>query len=218
MENPQPILPAQLNPINIGELKPLSISETNESIFSSKNFVIIFLLVVLTFSLLGINLFKLVGDVFDNVVTILKPVVSQSVSIFSSSTGTLINTGADTIEDAAKITGEVASGSLHSLGNLLIKSSNNINIENTTSPPTTKLDVAVNTSAPEQTEGPVPNETTSPIQTTIPASKSNWCLVGDYKNTRGCVKMADHDKCMSGQIYPSQSVCLNPTISQNNNP
>jgi len=207
MENPQP------NPLNIGEFKPVSVSENSESIFNSKNFLIFFLLFILSLSLLGINFFDFVGNVFDKVMEVLKPVLSQSVSIFNSSAGTLINTSADAIQDVAQVTGDVAAGSLHSVGDLLIKSSNDINKHTPYKP----LDIAVNTSPAPKTEEPKPNATTSPIQTTT-QNKGSWCLVGDFKDQRGCVEMREHDKCMSGQVYPSQSVCLNPNLSQNKNP
>jgi hypothetical protein len=211
MENPQPAI--QPNPLNIGEFKPVSVSENSESIFNSKNFLIFFLLFILSLSLLGINFFDFVGNVFDKVMEVLKPVLSQSVSIFNSSAGTLINTSADAIQDVAQVTGDVAAGSLHSVGDLLIKSSNDINKHTPYKP----LDIAVNTSPPPKTEEPKPNATTSPIQTAS-SNKGSWCLVGDFKDQRGCVEMREHDKCMSGQVYPSQSLCLNPTLSQNKNP
>jgi hypothetical protein len=214
MENNQPVVASQPNPLNIGEFKPVSISESNESIFNSKNFLILFLLFILTLSLLGINLFVFIGNIFDNIMKILKPVLGESISIFNTSAGTLINTSADAIEDVTKLTGEVVSGSLQSVGDLLIKSGN----ERQTSVPITPLDIAVNTAGPTNIPDPTPNATTSPIQTTIPANKGKWCLVGEYKEQKGCVEMREHDKCMSGQVYPSQSICLNPTLSQNKIP
>jgi hypothetical protein len=223
MENPQP------NPLNIGEFKPVSVSENSESIFNSKNFLILFLLFLLTLSFLGINFFDFVANIFDKIMEVLKPVLSQSVSIFNSSAGTLINTSADAIQDVTQATGDIAAGSLQSVGNLLIKSSNDINKNmptisgplnistSQTQSPSQHLDNAVNTSSPPKTEEPKPNATTSPIQTTSP-NKGSWCLVGDFKDQRGCVEMREHDKCMSGQVYPSQSLCLNPNLSQNKNP
>lgn len=208
---------SQPNPIDVAKFNPVSISESTESIFNSKNFIILFLLFILTLSLLGINFFDFIGNIFDNVMEILKPVLGQTISVFNSSAGTLINTSADAIEDVTKLTGEVASGSLRSAGDLLIKSGNDMNQNYERSAPLS-LDTALNTSPPVNTDGPTPNATTSPIQTAIPASKGKWCLAGEFKDQRGCVEMRDHDKCMSGQVYPSQSVCLNPNLSQNKNP
>jgi hypothetical protein len=62
---------------------------------------------------------------------------------------------------------------------------------------------------------PEPDTTTNPIQKPITSSKSNWCLVGEYQGRRGCIEIGENDKCMSGQIFPSQYTCLNPNFSQN---
>ena len=51
--------------------------------------------------------------------------------------------------------------------------------------------------------------TVTPISTQKP--KAGWCYVGDFSGARGCVEVSEHDKCMSGQIFPGQSECLNPS-------
>ena len=53
-----------------------------------------------------------------------------------------------------------------------------------------------------------PDNTSSTIQT--PTSKLNWCSVGDFQDLRGCVAVEDSARCMSGQIFPSRHLCLNP--------
>lgn len=60
-----------------------------------------------------------------------------------------------------------------------------------------------------------PDSTTNPIQNPIASSKVSWCLVGEYQSTRGCISVDDDSKCMSGQIFPDQQTCLNPTLSNN---
>ena len=62
---------------------------------------------------------------------------------------------------------------------------------------------------------PEPDTTENPIQNPISSTKSNWCLVGEYQGRRGCIEIGENDKCMSGQIFPSQYTCLNPNFSQN---
>jgi hypothetical protein len=62
---------------------------------------------------------------------------------------------------------------------------------------------------------PEPDTTTNPIQKPIASGKSNLCLVGEYQGRRGCVEIGENEKCMSGQIFPSQYTCLNPNFSQN---
>ena len=55
----------------------------------------------------------------------------------------------------------------------------------------------------------------NPIQKPITSNKTKWCLVGEYEGTRGCVEIAEGDKCMSNQVFPSQKMCLNPTMTNN---
>ena len=53
----------------------------------------------------------------------------------------------------------------------------------------------------------------NPIQKPISSGKSGWCLVGEYANKRGCIEVSETDKCMSGQVFPNQKMCLNPNIT-----
>ena len=49
----------------------------------------------------------------------------------------------------------------------------------------------------------------APVSSTNPiVSKGDWCYIGEYQGTRGCVAMAEHSKCMSGQVFASQTECL----------
>ena len=44
----------------------------------------------------------------------------------------------------------------------------------------------------------------NPIQKPISADKRQWCLVGEYDNKRKCIDISEHDKCMSGQVFPNE--------------
>jgi hypothetical protein len=65
---------------------------------------------------------------------------------------------------------------------------------------------------------PTEDTAENPIQKPISASKSGWCLIGEYENRRGCIEVGEQDKCLSGQIFPNQKMCLNPTMTANLNP
>lgn len=45
-------------------------------------------------------------------------------------------------------------------------------------------------------------------------TKSGWCFIGLDKNVRTCMKISDSDKCMSGNIFPSQEICINPRLRE----
>lgn len=42
--------------------------------------------------------------------------------------------------------------------------------------------------------------------------KSGWCFIGQDKLSRYCSEVGVNDACMSGNIYPTQDVCVNPSL------
>ena len=137
------------------------------------------------------------------------------------STGTVINTSADTVSDVAKTSIDIAEGSLQNIGNLLISASGETQTPDASppaSPPPVEkeksLEETVQKNVPK-TSDPNPDNSSNPIQKPISADKSSWCLVGEYQNKRGCIPVTESDKCLSGQIFPNQAMCLNPTLTHN---
>ncbi len=43
-------------------------------------------------------------------------------------------------------------------------------------------------------------------------SKAGYCYVGSDRNVRTCVEVGEDDVCMSGEIYPSHDLCVNPNL------
>jgi hypothetical protein len=182
--------------------------QISESGGSFKNVIIIVLTVILILSLLGINIFIIFGNGLQKLIDIFNPVVSKALSDLGYASGTVIDKSSDVLADASKVGIDIAHGTLDSVGELLIKASGQ-------APGTGKnIDIAINqppTVAPNQ---PNPDASTSPIQSAASSSKNQWCLVGEYNGARGCVSVTEQDKCMSGQVFPTQQMCLNPTMTQ----
>jgi hypothetical protein len=182
--------------------------QISESGGAFKNVIIIILVVVLILSLLGINIFIIFGNGLQYLINIFNPVVSKGLSDLGYASGTVIDKSSDILADASKVGIDIAHDTVQSVGELLVKASGQ-------APGSGKsIDIAINqppTVAPKQ---PSPDSTSSAIQASPSTSKSQWCLVGEYNGARGCVSVTDQDKCMSGQVFPSQQLCLNPTMTQ----
>jgi hypothetical protein len=43
-------------------------------------------------------------------------------------------------------------------------------------------------------------------------SKAGYCYVGADRSVRTCVQVGEDDVCMSGEIYPSLDLCVNPNL------
>ena len=53
------------------------------------------------------------------------------------------------------------------------------------------------------------------MESTIQSSlKSGWCYVGKDRGFRSCVRVRDSDTCISGDIFPSKEICINPTLRE----
>ncbi len=54
------------------------------------------------------------------------------------------------------------------------------------------------------------DESTSSIQK--PPSKAGYCYIGEEKGYRTCMYVNESDSCMSGNIFPTNDICVNPSL------
>ncbi len=174
---------------------------------TTKNMLIMVLLVVLVLSLLGINIFAIFGNALQNFINIFNPIVSKGLSELGYASGTVLDKTADIVADTSKTGIDILHGTVDSVGDLLLKASGH--------GAGAALDAKINQPPMIAPKQPEPNETTNPIQSGSSSAKSNWCLVGEYNGARGCINVTDQDKCLSGQVFPNQQMCLNPNLTQN---
>jgi len=176
----------------------------------NKNYIIIILSVLLILSLLGVNLFyvmgnivQVAGNIVQVIVNLFKPLFYQILAMLGYTTGTLLNKTADITSDVARGGIDIAEGTVQSVGNLLKKASVGV-VNNETK---NELDTILSEPKSDISE--------SSIQKPISSSKATWCLVGEQNGRRGCVNIDDASKCMSGKVFPTAEMCLNPTFSPN---
>ena len=55
-------------------------------------------------------------------------------------------------------------------------------------------------------------ETDEDYEASEATSKVGWCLVGEDRGYRSCAEVGASDKCMSGDIFPSKEICVNPSL------
>jgi len=168
-----------------------------------KNILILILAVVLIFSVLGVNLFTFIGNFLQEIIDIFNPTLQRILSDLGYATGSLINTSSDAVTDISKTGIEIANGTFHEVGDLLKKASGR------------NIDDAINKGRNDR-DIVKPDHANSAIQES--PNKMHWCLVGEYEGRRGCIEIGESDKCLSGQVFPNQKMCLNPTLSQNRVP
>ena len=59
---------------------------------------------------------------------------------------------------------------------------------------------------------PEADDSTSTVQK--PASKSGFCYIGEDRGFRSCIEVGEGETCMSGDIFPTDALCINPNLRE----
>jgi hypothetical protein len=178
------------------------------------------LLVILILTFLGFNIFLYLAKGTEQLNNIFGPIISTITSFFGKITGQVVDVSA---EGAKKVV-STSAGAIDT-GLTAVQSVAAPNTANTSVPsvPVTKnqpdvmsnnaLNKALNSSQGEKqqsTDDYQADEASSNIQSGPP--KSGWCYIGEDRGFRTCAEVGVNDKCMSGDIFPSQEICVNPNL------
>ena len=76
------------------------------------------------------------------------------------------------------------------------------------------LNQALNEATPNYTPEPGygADDSYSSIQKSKSSSKSGWCYIGEDRGFRACINVGENDTCMSGDIFPTSDICVNPKL------
>jgi hypothetical protein len=86
----------------------------------------------------------------------------------------------------------------------------NIELEHKTDPiANTTLNKSLNSKHSEDNDDYTAHDAHSSLDIT---GKAGWCYIGEDRGFRSCSEVGVNDKCMSGDIFPSQEICVNPNL------
>lgn len=199
-----------------------STSQDSASIFDGLkkiNFTT-WLLIILILAFLGFNIFVYLAKGTESIRSIFAP-------LFEKIFGTALLVTGETVDVAAEGAKTVVTGTANALNTGLtavqditpnsakssIKSqpveetsatSQNVSANNS-------LNKALNSSQPpsQDTNDYEAHEASSSVHS---AGKAGWCFIGEDRGFRSCAQVGVNDQCMSGDIFPSQELCINPNL------
>lgn len=213
---------------SVGERISSSSSLVSESSSSSSLFsfdfdmwtVLRYFGIVLILSFLGINLFGNLGKFTETVRDMLKPLLVILGIGAAETVKTTVNLGAAGADVAAK-GADVASKTVTSGINILEKGISKkggakINkIDDNSKIDMNLLNNAVNKQNKNTDDyEPEPDEAGSRTQSSKAKLKSGFCYIGEDRGFRRCIKVGEGDKCMSGDIFPTDEICVNPSLRE----
>lgn len=192
--------------------------KTNSSFFSNWTWKT-WTLIIVILAILGFNIFVYLAkgtQVTANIVaTVTKwfaglfgPTVKQTVNV--SAVGA--KAGIDTVAQATNDTIDAIPGTMASTSQgsspMNTNTLKNMNLEQD------NLNNALNDSLNDSNKTTVveADDSYSSIQRSKSSNKSGWCFIGEDKGARSCMAVGPNDMCMSGDIFPTMEVCVNPNL------
>jgi hypothetical protein len=221
-----------LSPPSAAPASSLSFVSTTSStssrwdIFSGLKDISLFtwILIIFLLSFFGFNIFIYLAEGTAEVTSIFKPIIDLTVALVAhitsifvgvtaagtktivTNTADVIDTGLTNIENRAeKVEDNTSASSLKSRHDA--KSKSDKAMDNNT------LNQTLNKAQASQSNNNGDYEADQ-SDSSIQASnnKSGWCFIGQDRGFRSCMEIGQQDKCMSGDIFPSKDICVNPSL------
>ena len=179
-------------------------------------------IIIFVFAFFGINIFIYLAKGTQDITNFFKPLVDKMASLFGGITGQIIDVSAEGAKSVVNTTANVADTGLSAIQDITpggedSKSKNSPELVKKTIPQpditqANALNKALNTSkqSNEITNDYQEDDASSNIQNGAP--KAGWCYIGEDRGFRSCAKVGTQDKCMSGNIFPTHEICVNPSL------
>jgi hypothetical protein len=196
-----------------------SISSSDEGFFDGlKNInATTWILIILILAFLGFNIFVYLAKGTQDIANFFAPLIGKIFGTTVAVTGQAVDVSA---EGAKVVVGETAGAiesGLTAIQNITpngapstIKGQQLSQQQNGGQMDQSTLNKALNTAQQNQQQqyDYQANEATSSVH----GNQSGWCYIGEDRGFRTCAQVGANDTCMSGDIFPTQEICMNPNL------
>lgn len=168
---------------------------------------------IIILMILGVNIFYYLGNFTEILSSIFKTImtffglgaaneVKKNVDVTTNNVNSGLNKLDDTIQKKK------------TRNKIDIKKKNNVEDSDdedeliTTAPK--KASTNASTNKPTSTNAPNPDDATSSTQRKN--TKPSYCYIGETDGVRSCTSVKNDIECMSGEIFPTMDICVNPNL------
>ena len=195
-----------------GNIEPSGPSVSEQNSWFDMWSILRYTAIIVILAFLGFNLFTYLGDMTGGLVTALGPTVEDIAKVTGETTKQTTNVAAV----GAKGVVDIAAGSIDSGINLLEKGLESNSMSNDKSNAVKKASAKKDVGEGEgeinwDEHEPEADDAGSKTQMNN-TGKSGYCYIGEDRGYRSCMKIGAGDSCMSGDIFPSQEICVNPNL------
>jgi hypothetical protein len=174
------------------------------------------IIIILILAFLGFNIFVYLAQGTQTVSDIFAPLVQKIFGTTVAVTGETVDVAAEGAKAVVGGTANVVNTGLTGVQNVTPNTApssiKNQPVQNTVPQQNhlenDTLNKALNTSKQSHND----YEAQSASSSVHTADKPGWCYVGEDRGYRTCSQVGVNDQCMSGDIFPSQELCMNPNL------
>jgi len=188
---------------------------------SFKNFsVVTWIIIILILAFLGFNIFVYLAKGTQDITSFFNPLLQKIFGNFGQLSGQVVDVSAEGAKAVVSGTAGAVNTGLSTVQNV---TPGGLNATSSLPNPTIKstipqADVAQNNSlnkALNSSQGT--NQGSNQDYEAHEASssvtgKAGWCYIGEERGFRTCAQVGVNDVCMSGDIFPSNEICINPNL------
>lgn len=195
-----------------------SIPQSQESIPQSipQTNIIRYLIIIVILGFLGINLFAYLGNIIEYFKNTFGNLFNKIIKITGLTIGETAKTAIDVTTETAKLGIDTTAGTLTTSINTLQKTLDGNHIRNYIDSNKQTIEKAIDNA--EQNIDEIiehkPNEYAVRKNNNKIEGHSGFCYIGEYKGFRSCASITESDKCLSGDIFPTREICINPNLRQ----
>ncbi len=171
-------------------------------------------LIILILAFLGFNVFVYLAKGTQDIANFFGPLMQTIFGTAASVTGEVVDVSAEGAKAVVSGTANAVNAGLTAVQEITpnnasssVKSQEIPSVSQQNVASNNALNKALNTSRQlgEQNEDYQAQEANSSL-------KAGWCFIGEDRGYRTCGQVGVNDQCMSGDIFPSQELCINPNL------
>ena len=155
------------------------------------------ILIILILAFLGFNIFVYLAKGTQNITNFFAPLLEKIFGTSIATTGQVVYV--TSLTDVQNVTPNLAKSTIP------LQPVNQPQIDTIQQ---SSLNKALNTSQ-EQQPMYQSDSASSSIQS---GGKAGWCYIGEDRSFRTCAEIGVNDSCMSGEIFPTHEICMNPNL------
>lgn len=162
-------------------------------------------LIIFILAILGVNIFAILGRGTAEVADIFGPIIKKVTALFVGTTGQIVGTSAAGAKAVVGVAADVTDKALTTVQDVATPHPDGGSGSGGDAPPNPAK-------RPPPGPPPMPHGGTGEMPPEHGAHGPGFCYVGSDDAFRSCVKVGYDDLCMSGEIFPTHELCVNPSL------